>query len=70
MKRYTYEITNYPTGETGILANLLIYKNTVIGARSSLPSWTAFSTGWPCPEGPVDGAPGWSEGSLLQQVDV
>lgn len=31
VKRYTYEITNYPTGETGVLAGLLIYKNTVVG---------------------------------------
>lgn len=36
VKRYTYEITNYPTGETGILANLLIYKNTVIRGRGPL----------------------------------
>ena len=26
-KRYTYEIINYPTGEAGVQANLLIYKN-------------------------------------------
>lgn len=31
VKRYTYEITNYPTGEAGVQAGLLIYKNTVIG---------------------------------------
>ena len=31
VKRYTYEITNYPTGETGIQAGLLVYKNTDIG---------------------------------------
>ena len=31
VKRYTYEITNYPTGETGVQAGLLIYKNTVVG---------------------------------------
>ena len=31
VKRYTYEITNYPTGEQGIQAGLLLYKNTVIG---------------------------------------
>lgn len=31
VRRYTYEITNYPTGESGIQAGLLIYKNTVIG---------------------------------------
>ena len=31
VRRYTYEVTNYPTGETGIQAGLLIYKNTVVG---------------------------------------
>lgn len=31
VKRYTYAITNYPTGETGVQAGLLIFKNTVIG---------------------------------------
>lgn len=31
VKRYTYEITNYPSGETGVQAGLLIYKNTVVG---------------------------------------
>ena len=29
--RYTYAITHYPTGEEGVQAGLLIYKNTVIG---------------------------------------
>lgn len=33
VKRYAYEITNYPTGETGVQAGLLIYKNTVIGGE-------------------------------------
>jgi hypothetical protein len=31
--RYTYEITNYPTGETGVQASLLVYKNAVIGGE-------------------------------------
>lgn len=31
VKRYTYQVNNYPTGETGIQAGLLLYKNTVIG---------------------------------------
>lgn len=31
VKRYTYQVTNYPTGETDVQAGLLIYKNTVIG---------------------------------------
>lgn len=33
VKRYTYEITNYPTGETGAQAALLIYRNRVIGGQ-------------------------------------
>ena len=33
VKRYTYEISNYPTGETGVQAGLLIYKNTVVGGE-------------------------------------
>lgn len=33
LKRYTYEITNYPSGETGVQVNLLIYKNTVVGGE-------------------------------------
>ena len=33
VKRYTYEITNYPTGESGVQVNLLIYKNTVVGGE-------------------------------------
>lgn len=31
--RYTYEITNYPTGETGVQAALLVYRNTIIGGE-------------------------------------
>ena len=30
-KRYTYEVTNYPGNEDNVVANLLIYKNRVIG---------------------------------------
>lgn len=33
VKRFTYEITNYPTGETGVQASLLIYKDRVIGGQ-------------------------------------
>ena len=33
VKRYTFEITNYPTGESGVQAALLIYKNQVIGGE-------------------------------------
>lgn len=31
VKRYVYQVTNYPTGEAGIQAGLLIYRNTVVG---------------------------------------
>lgn len=33
VKRYAYAVNNYPTGETGVQAGLLIYKNTVIGGE-------------------------------------
>lgn len=33
VKRYTYEILNYPSGESGVQAGLLIYKNTVVGGE-------------------------------------
>jgi len=33
VKRFTYEITNHPSGESGVQANLLIFKNTVIGGE-------------------------------------
>lgn len=33
VKRFTYEITNYPTGETGVQASLLVYKNQVVGGE-------------------------------------
>ena len=46
---YTYEITNYPTGETGILANLLIYKNTVIGGEVLSPQLDGFLHGLAMP---------------------
>lgn len=42
VKRYTYEITNYPTGETGVQAGLLIYKNTVVGGDVLSPQLGGF----------------------------
>ena len=49
VKRYTYEITNYPTGETGIQAGLLIYKNTVIGGDVLSPQLGGFIHGLEMP---------------------
>ena len=37
IKRYTYEITNYPSGESGVQVSLLVYKNTVIGGEVLSP---------------------------------
>ena len=42
VKRYTYVITNYPTGEAGVQAGLLIYKNTVIGGDVLSPQLGGF----------------------------
>ena len=49
VKRYTYEITNYPTGEVGVQVNLLIYKNTVIGGEVLSPQLDGFLHGLAMP---------------------
>ena len=49
VKRYTYDITNYPTGESGIQAGLLIYKNTVIGGDVLSPQLGGFIQGLEMP---------------------
>lgn len=33
IRRYTYEVLNYPNGETGVVAHLLLYRNRVIGGE-------------------------------------
>lgn len=33
VRRYTYEVLNYPTGESGVMAHLLICKNRVVGGE-------------------------------------
>lgn len=49
VKRYTYEITNYPSGEAGVQANLLLYKNTVIGGEVLSPQLDGFLHGLAMP---------------------
>ena len=49
VKRYTYEVTNYPTGEAGVQANLLLYKNTVIGGEVLSPQLDGFLHGLAMP---------------------
>ena len=33
VRRYTYDVLNYPTGEKDVAVHLLVYKNTVIGGE-------------------------------------
>lgn len=33
VRRYTYQLLNYPTGEQGVVAHLLVCKNTVVGGE-------------------------------------
>lgn len=51
VKRYAYAIKNYPTGETGVQAGLLIYKNTVIGGEVLSSRLNGFIHGLMPPEG-------------------
>ena len=45
VKRYTYEITNYPTADATVHASLLLYKNTVIGGEILSPTADGFLHG-------------------------
>ena len=49
VKRYSYEILNYPTGESGVIANLLLYKNTVVGGEVLSPQLDGFLHGLTMP---------------------
>lgn len=51
VKRYTYEITNYPTGETGVQVNLLVYRNKVVGGEVLSPQMNGFVHGLSMPTG-------------------
>ncbi len=48
--RYTYEILNYPTGEAGVQASLLLYKHTVVGASVLSPAIDGFIHGLEMPQ--------------------
>ena len=50
VKRYTYEVTNYPTGEAGVQAGLLIFRNTVIGGDVLSAQLGGFIHGLEMPE--------------------
>ena len=49
VKRYTYEIYNYPSGESGVQANLLVYRNTVVGGEVLSPKLNGFLHGLAMP---------------------
>lgn len=49
VKRYTYEVTNHPSGESGVQASLLIYKNTVVGGEVLSPTADGFLHGLDMP---------------------
>lgn len=51
LKRYTYEVYNYPSGETGVQANLLIHRNTVVGGEILSPQLNGFLHGLTMPSG-------------------
>ena len=50
VKRYTYEVTNYPSGESGVEAGLLIYKNTVVAGEVLSTKLGGFIQGLTMPE--------------------
>ena len=43
--RYTYHLLDYPTGETNVLANLLVCRNTVVGGEILCPDLHGFLHG-------------------------
>lgn len=47
--RYCYEIQNYPTGEKGILANILVYKGKLIAGDVCSPKLDGFMHGLQMP---------------------
>jgi hypothetical protein len=48
--RYTYEITNYPGEEGKVLANLIVYKNRVIGGDICSADVNGFIHGFAKPK--------------------
>jgi len=43
--RYTYEILNYPTGDKGIVADIIIYRNSVIAGDVQSTALNGFMHG-------------------------
>jgi hypothetical protein len=49
VKRYTYEITNYPSGESGVQVSLLVYRSAVVGGEVFTTSLDGFMHGLAMP---------------------
>ena len=49
VKRYTYEVLNHPSGESGVQANLLLHKHTVVGGEVLSPELDGFLHGLTMP---------------------
>lgn len=47
--RYTYEVRNYPTGETGVVADIIVYGNTIIAGDIQSPALDGFMHGLEMP---------------------
>ena len=48
--RYTYSIKNYPSGEEGVCANMLVYKNKLIAGDVCSPKLDGFMHGLSMPQ--------------------
>jgi hypothetical protein len=44
-KRYTYEILNYPSGEKGVVADIIVYRNTIIAGDVQSTALNGFMHG-------------------------
>ncbi len=49
VKRYSYSVTNHPSGEEGVQLNLLIHDNTVVGGEVLSPALDGFLHGLAMP---------------------
>ena len=50
VKRFSYEILNYPGGETGVMAHLVVYKSSVIAGDVASTELSGFMHGLAVPE--------------------
>lgn len=59
VKRYTYEVLNHPSGESGVQAALLLYKNRLVGGEvlSARPDGFIHGLDMPQAAGGAEAAP-------------